>query len=219
MIYRFFLLTIVLLFASAAQATDDDAGLWTSVGLSKPLSDRLTLGTLLQLRFIDEVETLERVLLRPHLAYKLNDRQLLSIGYDAHFIDTPSARVEQRLWQEYQLSRPFSSFTGSLRFRLEQRFIDHIDGVPVRMRVRAAVRKPIPGSVWSFSLANEAFLAINDIDAGQRDGFHENRAFAGFDRRISDDVSFQIGYQNQWIEGGRDRMIHQLIVGFGLSLQ
>lgn len=216
---RHLLLMIALIAAQAVGAADDDGGLWAGAGVSKPLSKTVSAGTLVQLRFIDEVDTLERVLLRPHVAYQPHAGHVFSLGYDAHFIDTPSAKVEQRLWQEYQVSHPLAGFSAALRFRFEERFIDHVDGVPVRLRAKASINAPLAGSPWSFTLSNEAFLSIKDIRGGQRGGFHENRAYAGFGRRIANGPAIQVGYQNQWLGGRpRDRMIHQLVIGLGIAL-
>ncbi|MGR8920546.1 MAG: DUF2490 domain-containing protein [Gammaproteobacteria bacterium] len=219
MLYRHLILLCALAAAQAASAADDEGGLWAGAAVSKLLSENVSAGALVQLRFIDELERLERVLLRPHVAYRPRAGHAFSLGYDAHFIDTPSAKVEQRLWQEYQVSRPFSGFSGALRFRFEERFIDHVDGVPVRLRAKASIKMPVAGSPWSFTVANEAFLSVKDIRGGQRDGFHENRAYAGFGRRLGDGPAIAVGYQNQWLEGARrDRMIHQLVIGLGFAL-
>ena len=72
---------------------------------------------------------------------------------------------------------------------------------------------------WRLTLANEAFIGLNDTARSQPDGFHENRAFIGFGRSLSAQLNGQIGYQNQFLDGrARDRMIHQLFIGVALKL-
>ncbi|MGR9092358.1 MAG: DUF2490 domain-containing protein, partial [Gammaproteobacteria bacterium] len=127
--------------------------------------------------------------------------------------------VEQRLWQQYQVSHDFAPLIATLRIRLEERFIDHVDGVLVRVRLKAGADVPFANSPWRCMLANEAFIGLNDTARSQRDGFHENRAFVGFGRPLSASINGQIGYQNQFLDGrSRDRMTHQLFLGVALKL-
>lgn len=221
---RQYLLAIILTMASFACATgalaaDEDGGLWASTSVAKRFNEDISADVTVQLRFDDDIDRLERTLLRPSVSYHLAPRQTVTLGYDAHFIHAPGDLVEQRLWQQYQVSHDFEPIVASLRIRLEERFIDHSDDVPVRVRLKAGADVPIANSPWRFMLANEAFIGLNDSARAQRDGFHENRAFVGFGRTLSAELNGQIGYQNQFFDGrARDRMIHQLFVGVALQL-
>ena len=213
-------LTLALLIAAPAVfAADEDGGLWASSAVAKRFNDDFSGDVTVQLRFDDDIGRLERTLLRPSVSYHLAPRQSVTLGYDAHFIDAPSDFVEQRLWQQYEVSQEFAPVVASLRIRLEERFFDHVDGVPVRVRVKAGVDVPVANSPWRLTLANEAFIGLNDTARSQPDGFHENRAFIGFGRSLSAQLNGQIGYQNQFLDGrARDRMIHQLFIGVALKL-
>lgn len=202
-----------------ALAAEEDSGLWATVAASKVLGERVTAAMALQLRLNDDVDRRERTLLRPSLSYRIDPFQVITLGYDAHFINLADDKVEQRLWQQYQVSQQYSHLSASLRLRLEQRFIDHVDGVPVRLRIKPALKVPFNNSPWFFTVANEFFVAFNDVDGGQRDGYHENRAYLGFGRPLGEGVVGQIGYQNQFIErAGRDIVTHQLFVGISFKL-
>ena len=202
-----------------ALAAEEDSGLWATVAMSKVLAERVTAAMVFQLRLNDDVDRRERALLRPSLSYRVDPSQMLTLGYDAHFINTSNDKVEQRLWQQYQLSRQYSDISASLRLRLEQRFIDHVDGVPVRLRIKPALKIPFNNSPWFFTVSNEFFVAFNDVDGGQLDGYHENRAYLGFGRTLGEGVAGQIGYQNQFIERARrDAVTHQLFVGISFKL-
>lgn len=202
-----------------ASANEEESGLWTSTSVAKRFNEDVSADVTVQLRFDDDIDRLERTLLRPSVSYHLAPRQAVTLGYDAHFIHAPKDLVEQRLWQQYQVSHDFAPLVASLRIRLEERFIDHIDGVPVRVRLKAGADVPLASSPWRFMLANEVFIGLNDTARSQRDGFHENRAFIGFGRALSAALNGQIGYQNQFFDGRvRDRMIHQLFIGLALNL-
>lgn len=214
-----FLTMATLVTMTPAFAADEDGGLWTSTAVAKRFNDDISADVTLQFRFDDDIGRLERTLLRPSVSYHVAPRQTLTLGYDAHFIDAPMNIVEQRLWQQYQVSHDFAPVVATLRIRLEERFIDHIDGVPVRVRLKAGADVPFANSPWRFMLANEAFIGLNDTARSQRDGFHENRAFVGFGRPLSASINGQIGYQNQFLDGrSRDRMIHQLFLGVAVKL-
>lgn len=221
---RYQLLAIVVTVAScaiftSASANDEESGLWTSASVMKRYNENLSADLTMQLRFDDDIDRLERTLLRPSVSWHFASRQAVTFGYDAHFIHAPNDLVEQRLWQQYQVSHDFSPIIASLRIRLEERFIDHVDEVPVRVRLKAGAEVPVAGTPWRFMLANEAFIGFTDTARSQRDGFHENRAFIGFGRALSPELNGQIGYQNQFFDGrARDRMIHQLFIGVALKL-
>ena len=203
----------------SAGAAEEDGGLWATADVSTALSERLTGAAMLQFRFNDDIGRRERTLLRPSLSYRIDPSQVLTLGYDAHFINLVDNEIEQRTWQEYLLSKALSRFTASMRLRLEQRFFDHVDGVPVRLRIKPALQVPVVNSPWFFSLSNEFFVSFNQVRGGQLHGFHENRAFAGFGRTIAEGVVGQLGYQNQYIERiGRDVTIHQIFVGISVKL-
>lgn len=221
---RHYLCAIIVTMASfaiptAASANEEESGLWTSATVAKRFTEDVSADLTVQLRFDDDIDRLERTLLRPAVSYHFAPRQALTFGYDAHFIHAPGDLVEQRLWQQYQVSHDFAPIVATLRVRLEERFIDHIDGVPVRVRLKAGADLPFANSPWRFMLANEAFIGLNDTARSQRDGFHENRAFIGFARALSPELNGQIGYQNQFFDNrARDRMIHQLFIGVALKL-
>jgi hypothetical protein len=209
----------ILVAAAPAFAADEEGGLWASTAVAKRFNEDVSADVTVQLRFDDDIDRLERTLLRPSVSWHFAPRQAFTLGYDAHFVHAPDDLVEQRLWQQYQVTQDFAPVVASLRIRLEERFIDHIDGVPVRVRLKAGADVPIANSPWRFMLANEAFIGLHGNARVQRDGFHENRAFIGFGRSLSAALNGQIGYQNQFFDGrASDRMIHQLFVGVALNL-
>ena len=213
-------LLLILALADGVLAAQDNIGLWAHAAVTKPLSERLTGGMMLQFRFNDDLRRRERTLLRPSASYRIDSSQLLAVGYDAHFINLDDDKVEQRTWQQYQVSRSLGALRTILRLRVEERFIDHVSGVPVRLRIKPGVKMPVGNSSWFFSLSNEVFVAFNEIRGGQRGGYHENRAYAGLERRLAPGVVGQLGYQNQYIErAGADLITHQIFAGIALKLR
>ncbi len=213
------LVAVFLLFIPvAAGAADDESGLWTTMAFAKALNDRLASGVALQLRYDDDISQLERIVLRPSLSYKLDHGQLLTLGYDAHFLEVGEDRVEQRLWQQYQISETFSWFTGTFRVRLEERFIDHVDGVAARGRFLLKASIPLGTLPYTFILSNEVHVGLNELSSGPDDGLDQNRLFAGFSRALGEHVTGTLGYQNQYLDRARDRSIHQIFASVSFKL-
>ena len=189
------------------------------MSVAKRVHEKFVADGTVQFRFDDDIDQLERILLRPSLTYLFDDKQSFTLGYDAHFVEAPRSRVEQRLWQQYHVNHRFSTLTGSLRLRLEERFIDHVDGVAVRLRIKSGVKLPFAQTPWFFTLSNEAFVGFNEIRGGQRDGVHENRANGWFGHVLGVGMVGQIVYQNQFFDNrANDRMLHQLFISLSMKL-
>lgn len=157
-------------------------------------------------------------MIRPSVSYTAHKYFRATLGYDAHFIELPRDRVEQRLWQQWSarwLAKPVSVST---RVRLEERFIEDIDETAVRLRLQGKLVVPIYGTTFSAVLRNEYFTGLNDVDRGPQSGFDQNRAYVGVRTKIFKRQALEIGYQLQHIDRGarEDISVHQL--QFSLSL-
>lgn len=155
-------------------------------------------------RFREGGETLDTTILRPGVGYRLSPRLDLWLGY-AHVTNRrPGPDVEEhRVWQ--QATYPIARIAGGAltgRTRLEQRFRDGADDTGWRLRQFVRWSRPLGGSSVSAVLANETFVAVNDTDWGQRDGFDQNRAFVGLAWQATPEARLEAGYLNQRIDGG-----------------
>jgi hypothetical protein len=205
--------------AAFACASNEDSGFWAGATVSKRFSERMSAALAAELRFNNDIGTLERTLLRPSVSYHPDGRQVLSLGYDAHVIESPRDRLEQRVWQQYQVSEPIAHLLGTFRFRLEERMIEDADETAVRARIKGQLKVPLAQTLWYFIVSEEVFLGFNEVTGRQRDGYDENRAFAGFGHPLAPGVVGQLGYQNQHVNArGADRMTHQILVSFTIDL-
>lgn len=200
-------------FPPCLRAVGNDGGLWAIATVKRGLNEKWTGSLSSQLRFNQDIGTLERVVLRPSLDYRVNQRLTTTAGYDAHFIRSPADKMEQRLWEQLLYRMPAGGFKLSGRLRLEQRFIEHVSGTAVRLRLYADASKPLSGGPWYAKLRNEIAFGLNRLQGGPRNGFDQNRFFVGMGRTLSPQSKFEFGYQMHYARRvGEDVIIHQLLI-------
>ena len=194
-------------------AADSDVGLWATGDYQREFDAKWLASIAIQARFNSDIETLERLLFRPSITYKLPANIGLSLGYDAHSIESPRDIIEHRSWQQIAVKHRVKQFTTFAHSRLEQRYFENIDAVSLRLRLNAGVDVPLHGG-FTATLANEIFFTLNDAGVGPRDGFEQNRLFAGVKKRLSDHLGVRIGYQMQYIDrpANDDIAGHQVFV-------
>jgi hypothetical protein len=211
--YLFALVLSLAAFSPSARATGSDTGLWTIATVKHGLNEKWTGSLSGQLRFHQDIGTLERVVLRPSLDYRVSHRLTATAGYDAHFIQSPADKIEQRLWQQLLYRIPVAGLKLSGRLRLEQRFIEHVNGTAVRLRIYAKATRSLAKGPWYAALRNEIAFGLNSLQGGPRDGFDQNRLFVGLGRSLSPGSSIEAGYQMHYARrSGEDVIIHQLLI-------
>lgn len=155
-----------------------------------------------QPRSREEGEDMDQLLIRPGIGYALTDHSTIWIGY-AHVINFPAAGDnihEDRIWQQYMWSgaTPLGAFTSRTRF--EQRWQTNGNETGGRFRQMFKLSWPLP-FYPPVSLVgwDEVFVNLNDTNWGARQGFDQNRGFAGLGYRVLPPVLVEIGYMNQYI--------------------
>jgi hypothetical protein len=216
---------MALLPATAVRALEEDSGMWTTLTVVSPTWEKFRADLLLQVRTRDDMSEVERYLVNPAISYIPNERFSFALGYDAHFVRNPIKTDEQRSWQQAMLSTPFVGLGIHHRLRLEERFFQGQgqDDVPVRLRYLIQVRTPeiLASFVPKVHLLirEEAFFNLNEPSKAFEAGFAENRAFLGFQRPFAGRISFELGYQAQYLRRKTEDVLnHALMVGFGVQL-
>lgn len=192
-----------------SQATEDDAQLWMTGTASKAFGDGWRANLLVQLRFRDDLEDFERILVNPSLGRDLGRGFSAEVGYDAHALRSPRDRLEHRTWQQLAYAHDLEAIGLPAvdvlhRLRLEERFLEGEDGVASRLRWLVGGSVPIVETRWKAVLRNEAFFDLDAKRQGPTEaGFGETRIFAGFDRALGDSAGLEIGYQLQYVDRRR----------------
>lgn len=202
--------------AAPAGAVEDEARLWGVVAARMGLTERLSGSLEVQTRFSDDISEFERVVVRPSLRWLFAPSLTGSLGYDAHIVESPSDFLEQRVWQQLSAEHELAGVSGSLRFRLEERFIEDVDGAAVRARIRLRLQAPLPRPAWYLAGSNEVLVGFNSLRGGPERGFDEDRLFAGVGRSLGRGLKLEAGYQLQYVHrSGEDRANHALVIVLG----
>ena len=175
-------------------------------------------------RFLGDDFELFQGVVRPGLGYQLNEEQTAWVGYAWIGESLPDLTFhENRIWEQWTLTRERGDMTIQLRSRLEQRFVSLGDDVGWRFRQMLRLQKPIeryPNLLWV--AWDEIFFHLNDTDWGARTGYNQNRLFIGLGRTppTRSIRRTEIGYLYQQIqvaEDGADLSNHILSINFFLS--
>lgn len=202
--------------STAMAEIDHDAQAWVAAFANGPVSSdgRFLVWFDAHARFDDDISGLGTSIIRPGIGWRVNDKLSVWAGY-GRIVGRRDGRPnteEDRIWQQatYPVGKPFG---GSLsgRTRLEQRFLNTGDETGWRLRQFMRFAKPIGDTPFSFVLGNETFIALNDTDFGARGGFDQTRTFIGGAHQVTDNVRFELGYLNVFLnrpEGVDDGLAH-----------
>lgn len=208
-------IALLVVAASPAQASDEDAQIWTSLTISKSVSSKVDATLELHGRFTDDVSRFGQLLIRPSVTYKLAHGWSLTGGYA--YVRTrfegAAPHDEHRLWEQVGytfVQNEENALSIGGRTRIEQRF--RVGGDQVGWRVRQQVRAQLPltknGSLRAV-LWNETFVQLNDTDWGARSGIDQTRTFVGIGLPVGSRVTIEPGYLNQIVyRPGPNRMNH-----------
>ncbi|MHA7871887.1 MAG: DUF2490 domain-containing protein, partial [Hyphococcus sp.] len=193
-----------------------DTQIWLATFVNGPVSEnsRLLVWFDGHARFDDGASRLGTSILRPALGWRANDRLSLWAGY-ARVVgrrDNVPNTEENRIWQQatYRIAEPFGGVLSG-RSRLEQRLLNTGDDTGWRYRQSFRFARPLPTLPYTAVVSNETFFHLNDADWGPRAGFDQTRTFIGAGRQITDNLRFEAGYLNVYLNrppGADDLLIH-----------
>ncbi len=80
------------------------------------------------------------------------------------------------------------------RFRIEERFIQHVSGVVVRGRYRLNLAHPLWNTPFYAVGWDEIFINLNDQHEGPTHGYEQNRLFGGIGVHVGSYLRMDVGY-------------------------
>jgi len=214
--------TGLLIAVHAADASAGDTQGWSALAVSGPVQpdSRFLLWFDGHARFRDDSSELGVTIARPGVGWRIADGSALWLGYGriTNHLDGPNIG-ENRIWQQatFPLGRLFGGALSN-RTRLEQRFRE--DGSDTGIRLRQFLRWARPlNENFSAVAWNELFIGLNATDWGQRDGFDQNRLFAGGAWHIKDTLRLELGYLNNRLgRPGDDQTNHNISLTLFMQL-
>jgi hypothetical protein len=169
--------------------------------------------TEIQLRLRDKARYIDQVLVRTAVIYDLNNQTSLWLGFAevTYYPQATEIFKEHRIWQQILYNfKPVGGINIQSRTRLEERFFENAPSTYYRLR--QMLRITAPSNISSKLLLvvyDEGFFYLNDTNYGLKRGFDQNRAFAGINWALNDNMNLEIGYLNQYIiDQIQDRMNH-----------
>lgn len=217
-----FILFSILFFSSNsfAQETHGNPQAWYLLIGNHDLNDKWTVGGELHMRFDDWMKDKQTFIIRPHVVYRMEDGLSATAGYSYieyypyGFYPAADDRVEHNIWEQIDLSRKYSKFTISHRYRWEHRFVEKLvvqndgsiasDGFDYSNRFRYRITMRIP-------LTEDYFLNVFDElwvksdDRLVQTQFDRNWLYGAMGRKISDKLSIQLAYLHQYIINSPNR--------------
>lgn len=204
-----FLATLMLaqgLYCSPVFASDTlhHTKFWNSAGISGSISadKRVKYYFEPNLRFVDEPEIFDRAYLDAALGYQLIPTLVLWLGTEWESVKSSNDVIEHQLSLWQQINWAFYSnthFSLSDRTRMEERYRFTASGVSLRFRERVELEIPL-GSEKKYSLVlnNELLINVNNPPWVSNTLMDQNRALLALRTRLNKQISFDIGYLNQY---------------------
>ncbi len=204
---RFLRLTLVtgLLFFTTCEkslATDEGFQWWLPVFAEFPiLNSKLRGYAESNPRLNDGLNGMNQYLLRTALGVRPRKNIEFFQGYGYVNTYRPTGRVqEHRPYQQLGYGHVlFERLQVLHRIRTEQRIFEQLNGCSNRFRYMLRVAMPIKKTRWYLATSDELFITLNSIEGGPVAGFDQNRYYAALGRQVNNNLRFEIGYQNQFI--------------------
>lgn len=211
------------LFATAAQAADNETGLWTIFSTTDAITadgetTRWRYWLDAQARYTDFGSGANQYLVRPGIGYTLNPRTSVWLGYARFRTRNAAGAVsdENRFWQQLSwFAGRWQCGSVSTRVRLLQRSLSTGDDLGIVLRLQAKYSRPI-GNGRTFVASVEPFFDLRDTDWGGSARLSQNRVSLGIGWKQTERLSFEVGYMNQFLfrDNGADRSNHLGTVNF-----
>ncbi len=223
-IYHFIisLFLCIGLTVKAAFAVENDLHDWTSTYITLPITEKIKFNIEETVRIGENFHHLNQNVLRPALGYQLTKDFSVWQGYAWNPSFYPRHINEQHIWQQALWQHHFPKLTFTSRFRLQERFLEHVDGVSVRTRYYFRFQYPLDKKkIWSLVAQTEPFVTLNTRPRGPKAGLDRINSFFGINKVISENLNVDLGYQLQYvnfISPAQDHLNHTIFAAFYFNL-
>lgn len=198
--------------AKAFATTDGHFETWNQVFAFYKINDHWSGFFEAQPRISLDEYSNNRLLIRPAVFYFLSPKVSVSIGYLWAPVFQPKRIYEDRLWQQLQIESTIGQNKVFYRFRLEQRWIENNSGTAHRARFWLRTFWHLGSESIQLATTDEVFFHLNDAGFSIQNGFDQNRLFVGPLFKVSNQLSIEAGYLNNYINriGTSERMNHAI---------
>lgn len=201
------ILSLLFVFQSVASESSED--FWLGFFAKRKITKELSLWAETQMRYNIEASSNEQTLFRTGLLNKIGKNQ--EVGFLYAFVQG-GANKEHRLALQHTMKYKDDSFSLGHRVRLEYRTLEDSNPAPERFRYLIRYQSKDIYKAGSLVSWNESFL--NFTKTPNNDGIYErNRLFIGMRKKVSDEVTLEYGYLNQYVpRDSEDQIDHTLVL-------
>jgi hypothetical protein len=199
----------LLVFCSVftASSQTQDFGMWNTVSVNKELTDKITLGIDQEIRFRDNISTLNLVYTNVGLTYKVNNNIKISAVYrfiDKHKDDF-SWGVRHRIYFDAGFKIKPGKFNMSYRARYQMEWrgagYEQIHGNVPEIYLRNLFKIGYKlNDTWEPYVGSEIRFQIRNPRIPYHDGFDRTRFMGGLNYEVNKHHTFGIYflYQKEW---------------------
>lgn len=231
--FRKSVFTVVVLVTSmvpkhlyAQSSVANQQHLWFNLSEKITLDEKHSISALYSFRRNDFIQNWQQSLLRVNMNYKVSNAFTATLGYD-FVVNFPYGEQpikerfhEHRSVQQFAIKNFGNNFEIKHLYRLEQRFmlIPNDFALRHRFRYRLTVSKPIRihNEMTSFTFVAFDELFVNMQRAEPVNYFDQNWAYGGLNYKLSETLSFDVGYMNQFFvkpDGMHAESNHTIMLG------
>ncbi|MBU2905704.1 DUF2490 domain-containing protein [Arenibacter algicola] len=197
------LILISTLTMKAQENGENKLGSWHMYFGTNKISNKLSIHTEAQLRYYEQAENFNQLLLRTGLNYHIDANAWATFGYgyivtDGSFEEFPDETnsIEHRIFERFFLKNKVWEFNFEHRYTLEQRFLDFGDRNDVQHRMRYRLQMTLPlTNTFFLNFYDEIFINLQD------DIFGQNRLYAALGINVTNNLSVQMGYLKNHFSG------------------
>ena len=206
-------------------ATENDFGAWLIVSSTdvfavdhRPSRWRYTIDA--QARYFDIGTGINQYLIRPGIGYSVGSNLSAWVGYARFRSRGRAGNVvdENRYWQQlaWTVGR-YANGRVTMRTRLEQRSVTAGEDVGLVLRHLTRYTKPLGAAgQTSLVLGIEPIVDLKNTDWGGDSGLGQVRTSLGLSRVLSENLTIDGGYMNQYVlsDADEDRSNHLVVLNF-----
>jgi hypothetical protein len=214
---------VVAVALSAPAWAREDQQVWTTANVNVKLGENWRLQEELIGRFSNNRNGLYEIESNTLLGYRLSKTVTLWAGYthDPQYAGGDFTVMEHRAREQITFDNVAQLGPGklSLRWRMEERWREGVNGTGWRMRPYVKYSIPLgKGSKTSLTLSSEPFVNLNTTPFQKQKGLDRVRNLIAVSTPLAKNLTAEIGYLNQhgFVRGGEDTSDH--VVSFSLNL-
>ena len=180
---------------------------WLFISHIQKVSEKFDVLADFQLRSSDQLSDFSALLFRTALNYNINKKHAVALGYaflgkrEENEMEVKVFNPEHRIYEQYLFNFNTKRTEWTLRFRLEQRFINQEKQTDFSQRARGFLAAQIPlianadfsKGIYT-GIQNELFLTVQNKNKVNGRMFDQNRSFASLGYRWSKKIDTEFGY-------------------------